>query len=368
VTPASIARLRLANQRLSMPLASPVEVVRWLVAVQAQDFPVAKWSLAQRASGANDASLDRAFSEGAILRTHVLRPTWHFVLPADLRWLVELTAPGINRRMAPYDRRLELDDAVYASSNALIAKALGRGGHRTRRELAAALQAGGIALDTQRLGHLMLRAEVDLVVCSGAPRGKQQTYALVEERVPRTRSLPREEALAELARRYFASHGPATVRDFGWWSGLASADARRGVESLGKRLEREVVGGRTYLFAAQVPGAGRSPRGLLLQGYDEYVIAYSESRDVFDPSGLSRSLARGRVSYPHAVVFDGEVKGRWRRSPGNVAVLEVALRERSSPELRRALLAEVGRYGRFVGARAELRLQALSARAPRRPR
>src|SRR5258706_554065 len=223
--PHDVAASRLRNQRLwSAPFAGAQQVVAWLGAVQAQELPVAKWSLAQRARGVTNAALERALASGAILRTHVLRPTWHFVLPADIRWMLELTAPRINARMAYYDRQLKLTDAVYRRCDMLIAKALADGRHRTRQELGAALRAGGVALTPQRLGHIMLRAELDLVVCSGALAGKQQTYALVEQRAPRAESLPRDAALAELARRYFSSPGPATLKDCMWWSSLSSAD------------------------------------------------------------------------------------------------------------------------------------------------
>lgn len=161
--------------------------------------PVAKWSIAQRTRDVTNAALDRAFAEGAILRTHVLRPTWHFVLPADIRWLIELTAPRINARMAYYDRQLELTAAVFSKSNALIRRTLASGRHRTRKELAAVLHKGGIVANTQRLGHLMMRAELDLVICSGAPKGKQHTYALVEERAPRANALVAEPEIARLA-------------------------------------------------------------------------------------------------------------------------------------------------------------------------
>ena len=358
MTRGSIARMRMQRQRLlGAPFQQPVDAVRWLVAVQAQEFPYAKWSLAQRSRDAKETAIDRAFAGGAILRTHVLRPTWHFVLPADLRWLVQLTAPRVNARMAPYDRHLELDDRIYAKCNRLVERALRDGVHKTRRELAAALQAGGIVAGTQRLAHLMMRAELDLVVCSGAPKGKQQTYALVDERAPRAKALPREEALAELTRRYFASHGPATLRDFAWWSGLTMADVRRGADGLGKSLERIVVDGRSDLEDASARPARPGAAGaLLLQGYDEYVIAYTESKDVFYPAGAARRTSNW-VSYAHAVVIDGRVAGHWRRAPGEAVVVEAGLFAPLGSRDQRALRAEVGRYGRFIGSRSELRLR-----------
>ena len=188
---AAIGLQRLSQQRLTHePLATPAEVVAWLGAVQSQEYLGAIWSLGMRMRDATDAVIERAFNEGAILRTHVLRPTWHFVTPADIRWLLELTAPRVRATMAHYDRQLELDDALYLRSNAAIAGALAGGQYRTRAELGTALAAAGLVAEGQRLGHIVMRAELDGVICSGPRRGKQFTYALLAERAPQAKTLP----------------------------------------------------------------------------------------------------------------------------------------------------------------------------------
>src|SRR5204863_2509420 len=203
-----VARERLRSQRLvGPPFATPEAVVGWLAAVQAQDYGGAKWAVAQRTKTCSDADVEAACRDGRILRTHVLRPTWHFVLPADIRWMLTLSAPRIRAAMAFYDRRLGLTDAVCARSAAALANALRGGNHLTRGELARVLAAAGIPAAGQRLGHLMARAEIDAVICSGARRGKQATYALLDERAPAAAPRPRDDTLAELAGRYFASHG-----------------------------------------------------------------------------------------------------------------------------------------------------------------
>jgi winged helix DNA-binding protein len=352
---------RLRTQRLAgPPLSRAIDVVAWLGAVQAQELPVAKWSLAQRARGVTNATVERDLAAGRILRTHVLRPTWHFVLPQDIRWMVELTAPRINAKMAYYDRQLELTDAVYRRCNRLIGRALSDGRHRTRRELAAVLQSGGVAVHPQRLGHIMMRAELDLVVCSGAPAGKQQTYALVEQRAPRSRSLARDEAIAELAQRYFTSHGPATLKDYMWWSSLTAADVRRSVEIAGSKLKRETVEGRTYWSSGAIRGAREaSPRALLLQGYDEFIVGYTESKDALNLAGLTGAARLGQLSFLHAVAIQGQVVGHWRRAPGDAATLELQLARSLARAERRALDAEVKRYGVFLGSGAAWRDGAL---------
>src|SRR6185503_5208433 len=244
MTELNITGLRLANQKLSTStFKSPAEVVSWLGAVQAQDYAGAKWAVALRAPGLTDSDIEQAFTDGKILRTHVMRPTWHFVLPEDIRWMLELTAPRVLAAIAYMDRQLGLDKAIIKRSNAILAKALQGGNQLTRAELGSILQRSRVNTDDLRLGHLLSHAEVDGIICSGGRRGKQFTYALIDERAPRARTLKRDEALAELTRRYFVSHGPATVQDFVWWSGLTTADARNGLEMNKSRLIQETANG-----------------------------------------------------------------------------------------------------------------------------
>jgi hypothetical protein len=192
---------------------------------------------------ATDDVVEKAFAEGSILRTHVLRPTWHFVAPADIRWMLELTAPRVKSAIGFNCRRMSMDDAIFARSRKVLVAALRGGRQLTRDALRRAIQRAGIATDDVRLVLILMRAELDGVICSGARIGKQFTYALLDERVPRTKALTRDAALAELTRRYFTSRGPATVQDFVWWSGLTVADARAGIEMTGRRLVREVIDG-----------------------------------------------------------------------------------------------------------------------------
>ncbi|MBA2457948.1 MAG: winged helix DNA-binding domain-containing protein, partial [Gemmatimonadales bacterium] len=222
-----LLRQRLYTQRLSgPPLERPEDVVRLLGAVQSQDYPGAKWSLGQRVRNGTDAAVDEAFSSGRILRTHILRPTWHFVAPDDIRWMLQLSAPRVQALNAHRYRQLELDQALLRRSAALFARALESGNHLTRTELAAVLSRGRIAAAGARLAHAVMHAELEGVICSGALRGKRHTYALLEERASLARILARDEAVAELTHRFFSGHGPATPAHCAWWSGLRAADVR----------------------------------------------------------------------------------------------------------------------------------------------
>ena len=339
------------NQRLTgVGCASADEVVGWLGAVQSQDYGPAQWSVAQRTSNLTEFDLEQAVNVGAILRTHVLRPTWHFVRPADIRWMLELTRPRVHAMSAHGERREALDAAVFKQAFAALARGLEGGRHLTRTEITACLQQAGVVAQAGRLGHILMRAELEGLICSGSRKGKQHTYALLDERVPPTRARTRDEALAELTLRYFTSHGPATVADFRWWSSLTAADIAQGLELAGPCLASETIDGRTYRFASPVPVGvdGGPPTAHLLQPYDEYIVGYSESRyAALDVSGAARS---NEVVFTAVVVVDGQVAGWWRRTAGKGSVaVEVALFEPPDEPVRAALTAAAERYGAFVG-------------------
>ncbi len=222
---ADIIHRRLANQMLTdSQLRSPEEIVHWMVAMQSQDYSMAKWAIALRSSKLLSQEIDKAFNDGKILRTHLMRPTWHFVSPGDIRWLVQLTAPRIRTTMAGMNRKLDLNAATIKKTNDIIGKSLMDGKYLTRPDLQKQLKINGIIAEGERLGLIMMNAELDLVVCSGPKIGKQFSYALLDERVPPVPSLSREETLTGFAKRYFESRWPATIHDFAYWSGLTIKD------------------------------------------------------------------------------------------------------------------------------------------------
>jgi hypothetical protein len=344
----TVAYRRLSQQRLTRdPLATPAEVVSWLGAVQAQNYQGAKWALALRMRDGADRTIERAFAEGAILRTHVMRPTWHFVSPADIRWMLELTAGRIIAQHARLYRQHELDGALFARSSAVFASALQGGRHLTRAELGAALGSAGIAATGLRLGLIVHRAETDGLICSGPRRGKQFTYALLEERAPLANRLYRDEALAELTRRYFVGHGPATEHDFAWWSGLTLIDARAGIEIASSTLAREVIEGRTYWSAAAPPPIGTpSEAALLLPTYDEFLVGYAG----FDNARRGGRPAGEVGPFDSTLVIGGHVVGRWRHAvlKEHVAVEIMPFAPLTAAE-REAVEWAAQKYGAFAG-------------------
>ncbi len=348
---AGIAQRRLLNQRLTRPeLRRPSDVIAWLGAVQAQEFEPAKWALGLRMQGGTAvADIQHAFDKGSILRTHVMRPTWHFVTPADIRWLLELTAPRVHKVMTPYNRRLGLDAATLTRGTSIIERALADRHYLTRSELGERLRQSGLALDNMRLAHLAMHAELEGVICSGPRRGKKSTYALIAERAPKAMRLPRDEALATLCRRYFRSHGPATIRDFVWWSGLITADARRGLDII--RAKRKDEDGRTYWNVSTAPGpATREDLVHLLPIYDEYLVSYRDREAVSHGPSFVPSGGGSPVVFQHAIVVAGQVTGTWRTSRDARGVLIHAywLRPLKRHE-QRALPAAIERYARFLG-------------------
>ena len=345
---AELVSQRLYNQKLSCPtLRRPADVVRWFGAVQAQDFNGAKWALGLRMRTTTDAAIQQAYNEGQILRTHLMRPTWHFVTCDDIRWLLALTAPRVNIKAGPNYRKLELDAAFFKRSTKVLIKALQGGKHLTRAALKSALNDAFVVTgDPVRLAHILLRAELDGVVCSGPMIGKQFSYALLEERARPAKQLTRDEALAKLSERYFASHGPATLQDFVWWSGLTAADARRGIEMIDRQLRTELVAEKTYFRPRQGrPSNASSPSAHLLPPYDEYNVAYKERQLVIDTNAF---LSDWGLLGP-AVIVDGKAVGTWKRTDKkNLVSVSLSILRMLSKSEERAISDAVRRFEQFA--------------------
>src|SRR5262249_28456276 len=261
--------------------------------------------------------------------------------------LLKLTAPRVHAANAYYYRKFGLDERVFRRTNAAFVKALRGGRQLTRKELAEILERARIDASGVRLAYIVIRAELEAVICSGGLRGKQFTYALLDERVPPTKELEREEALAELTRRYFTSHGPALLQDFAWWSGLTVSDAKIGVEMNGAGLTSETLDGKTFWFAPGEPGKKRIPTILLLPNYDEYGVAYKD-RSLFYDRSLVQNGQNDDAVTAHIIMRRGEVAGGWRRSiaKGEVSIKTDLLVEFDRSD-REALKAACERYGKF---------------------
>lgn len=343
-----ITRRRLGTQRLvGTPFSSPAEAVEGLLAVQSQEYLMARWALGMRCGDCDEAAVEQAFAAGEILRTHVLRPTWHFVAPADIRWLLELTAPRVLRLMTPYERELELDEALLDRCLETIAEALRGGLALTRAELGEALAQAGVAdASGRRLGHIAMRAELEGLVCSGPRAGKRHTYMLLDERAPEPGPAPSgSEALAELALRFFTGHGPATAHDLAKWSSLRVRDARTGIELAGDGLQGFEHDGKTWWHAGA--GTGAESHGcLLLPDYDEAAASYRDLRLVMG------APVPGDAAFQKPLLLDGECVGTWNRSLGRESVdIEVRLFRQVGRAGRAEIEAEADRFASFLQLR-----------------
>lgn len=310
----NILNIRLhIHHLLSSKFSTPEEVVKWLGAVQSQDFPAAKWALGMRIKNGTDAMVEQAYNEGKILRTHVMRPTWHFVMPEDIVWMQQLTADRVKQFMSSYNRKLELDDKLFTFTNNLIVKALEKNRYLTRQEIKTLVAEQNIQTDVQRLAHIVMWAELDALICSGPKKGKQFTYALISEKAPHAKTLPREEALAKLTWRYFESHGPAQVKDFAWWSGLTVKDAQLGVELNKSKIETETIEEKQYYFSpiSSIP-TFTEPKALLFSIYDEYVIAYKD-RSALAGKVTAEQLLKMGNALTAVIILNGHIVGTWKR-------------------------------------------------------
>ena len=336
---------------------APVEVVRWHGAMQAQDYGPAKWSIGQRTADLVDEDVGGALTDGSVVRTHVLRPTWHFVARDDVRWMLALTGPRVHRHNERRYGELGLDAKTRARCERVIASALADANRLTRKEIGEVLARARIDPSGQRLPYILLHCELEALIGSGGLAGKQHTYALLDDRVPNARRFDHDDATVELTRRHLQSHGPATEQDLRWWSSLTLTDIRKSLHDLGPEAASETVDGLTFWSIANDDAPPSSARGVhLLQIYDELFVGYTESRYFGDPRSAQARAAWTNQSVPNGVILQGgRVAGHWRRTVDRGSVrVDAFLYDELTPSGRRALQSAANRLGRFLGSEARL--------------
>ncbi len=352
-----LARLRLAAQRLTLqPAPSPAAAVRAMLAIQGQDYPGAKWSVALRTTAGTEADIEAAFDAGEIVRSWPMRGTLHVVAAEDLPWMLELTA---RRVLTSVERRravLGISEADTHRARDLVRAALPGRAAATRAELLHAIEVGGVSTSGQRGYHLLWHLAQTGTLVLGPTRGRQQTFARLDAWIPQPRRLDRDEALGETARRFFSSHGPATVEDLVRWSGLTVRDVRRGVEIAAGSLRTLEIGGRAYLAGASSPDTVDSEAAvLLLPGFDEYMLGYRDRSAMLAPEHSNGVVPGGNGMFKPTVVDDGEVVGTWRRRAGaRVVTVEPTLFAGITSPARDALARAADRYGRYLGVGVRL--------------
>lgn len=352
-----IAQARLAHQQISSSAQqTPSEVVAHLGALQAQDYRSVLWAVGLRLPGSSEAEIEQAISERSLVRSWPLRGTLHLVAAADIGWMLGLLTPHIIAGSARRRQQLELDDATLLRSRELIVQTLQGGRQLTREAVMALLEDAHISTRGQRGYHILWQLALRGVICFGVREGKQQTFALLDEWVPRARRLARDEALAELALRYFSGHGPATLQDFVWWSGLKAPDARAGLEFAAPQLTQDTFGGQPHWMPQAGPTRRpQPPRAFLLPGFDEYMLGYRARDAVLDARHAQKIVPGSNGVFRPILVIDGRIVGTWKATQKkNRIVIALDPFVPFSTGEEQAVAAAAEQYGRYVGVAAEI--------------
>lgn len=345
-----ISNLRLISQQIEgTGFKSPKEIVSWMGAMQAQDFTMSKWAVGMRLQNSTETEVENAIDKGDIIRTHLMRPTWHYVSAEDIYWMIELTAPQIKTSMKSRHIGLELTEKVIAMGNRLIENAFSDKKNVTREEIAKKFKKEKIETDDNRLAHFLLLAELDGIICSGQIINNKLSYALLSERVQHRKILTREEALAELAKRYLLSHCPATKEDFSWRSGLSLTEANRGFESVKSDFICERAGGHIYWLTPYFVSIRKDkPIVHLLPAYDEFLISYRDRRASLSEIDNKKTVSANGIFRP-VIVINAQVTGLWKRNTSNNRVIiEITLFKKCTEELGDLIEGKVSDYGRYL--------------------
>jgi len=310
-----IGQTRLINQFIvNSTISDPAELVNRMGAIQAQDYGMSKWAVGIRTPDSTDKSVEAAIVNGSILRTHALRPTWHWVSSKDIDWILELSASQIIPTLKSRHKELELDQKTFSKSFRIMEKILENGNHQTRQEIMSELNKQKVNTDGQRSAHIMLMAELHKVVCSGALKGKQQTYALLSEISPKRIELKREEAIGKLIKLYFTTRGPATIQDFCWWSGLSITESKSALEHFKSQLfsfnQKSII----YWMGSPSNSILKAANSVLfLPAFDEFIISYKDRSASLPEDKVKHAISSNGLFRP-MLVSEGQVIGIWKKS------------------------------------------------------
>jgi len=315
MTPAELLHIRLYNQLLSThEMKEPHEIVSWMGAMQSQALGLAKWAIGSRLVNKHEKDITDALNTGKIIRMHTLRPTWHFVSAEDVHWMNELSYSRLKPVYLSYAKMLGIDASLIYPNIHLIEALLSGGKHLSRQEIGNALAESGVLLDDNHLKLSLSFAELEGMIVNGELVGSRQTYTLLEEWAPRIPDLTREEALERLARKYFSSHGPATLQDFVWWSGLSITECWQAMEMIRPDFIRETINGRECWMSndIQSPPSDHAST-LLLAPFDEFVVSYKERSEMIEEAHYSKVMTKNGIFSP-TIMLNGTIIGSWKKS------------------------------------------------------
>jgi hypothetical protein len=356
MTSSEISITRLFNQKIeATKFSSAKELVASMGAMQAQDYAMSKWAIGSRLVHSTDEMVETALNNGDIIRSHLMRPTWHFVSTDDIYWMNELSAANIKMKFKSRHRELELSEELILKGEKVFENAISEAGNLTREELDTELQKANIKTVKNQLYHLLFCAELDGILCSGKVKDGKQTYDLLSKRVPNRKMFYRDESLAELAKRYFQSHGPATIDDFIWWSGLSVTDARKGLESIKSLFISEIINSKTYWFSDILPGLQPDKTSVhLLPAFDEYLIGYCDRSASLLLTDNPKAVSSNGIFYP-VIVLNGQVIGTWKRtSKIEKVIVKTNFFQSPNLHLKSLIEEEANRFGQFLNKKAEI--------------
>ncbi|MDR2036652.1 MAG: winged helix DNA-binding domain-containing protein [Bacteroidales bacterium] len=345
-----VKNIRMLSQQLAQPLFDhPRELVSWMGAIQAQDCIMSKWAVGIRLKSGSLSQVEKALESGEIIRTHVLRPTWHMVVAEDVRWMLQLTGKRIKSACLSWGKNFGIDEPIYSKSYKQLEKILKNNRHLTRLEIGEELSSSGTIADKSQLNCVLSLAETDGLICNGIEKNKKHTYALMDERVPPAKKLYKDEALAMLAQKYFRSHSPASLQDFTWWSGLTITEAKHAI----KLIETELVTDRfdsenfylheSYTQANEVDGALH-----LLPPYDEFLISYKERVHVLEKKHYPKAFTSYGIFYP-VILQNGKIIGNWKKTTKkNLISIETSFFDKQSKTGRKHIKPAEERYKSFI--------------------
>lgn len=358
MTQNDITNARLISQQLTATkLKTAKQIVGWMGAMQGQDFNMAKWAIGIRLNKATEQNIDAAINSGEIIRTHLLRPTWHFVSSDDIYWMLELTAPRIKSSMKGRNIQLELSENIFKKANKIIVKALSGSKNLTRRELINELGKGKIGTDNNRASHILFNAELDGIICSGKMKEKQTTYTLLNERIEKPASIEKEEALFKLASKYFQSHCPATLQDFIWWSGLSISDAKHALELIKNNFNSQKINARQYWFHNSFSIPKKFKESIfLLPAFDEFLISYKDRSAAIILEHQKKAFSNNGIFWP-VIIINGNAVGIWKREiKKDKIIIETNFFYPQTKEVK-PIQKAAEKFGYFLNPKAEIILK-----------
>jgi hypothetical protein len=350
MTTRDLIRYRLAHQQISQhQFKSPGEVVSWMGAVQAQDYLNSLWAIGLRLENSSETEIEKCIAKKSIVRSWPMRGTLHFVTPEDVRWMLKLLAPRVISRSAGRHKQMGLTKSIFLKSARLFEKALQESKCLTRSEMYSILEKGKISIAELRGIHILVQLAQEGLICCGPRKGKQPTFVLLDDWLPAVKEIKKDEALANLTLRYFTSHGPATIQDFVWWSGLTTSEAKTGLEMVKSRLTQAIVQSQVYWFVpSRITTKTISKTPVLLPNYDEYVVGYKD-RSHLQAEFFNEEFSRNNMVFSNTIVSNGQLVGQWKRTLKKEVVLMDYKLFLPQVKISTASLAKAGKnYGRFL--------------------